>query len=134
MEVWMPKTSLLSKEADTHIEATTVRTMLPTAAIVPDEKNRHVLDDDDFEALCDSIRVLGVLQPLQVWRTPDGTHQLVDGERRWLAAQRVGLVEVPCDVWPCETDPRCVAVAGVVLNEHRRAHGCIHVAQRLQAI
>jgi ParB family chromosome partitioning protein len=111
-----------------------VRTLIPTTTIVPDEANRRVIEDDDFEALCDSIRVLGVLQPVQVWRRPDGTHRLIDGERRWRAARKVGLAEIACDVWPGETDPRRVALAGLVLNEHRRAHGCLHVARRLRDI
>src|SRR5262245_56422801 len=77
---------------------------------------------------------MGLLDPVQVWRRPDGAHRLIDGERRWRAAQKVGLVEIPCDAWPTESDPRRVAVAGLVLNEHRRAHGCLHVARRLRDI
>lgn len=108
------------------------RAILATDAVVPDTDNRRIVEDEDFEALSDSIRVLGLLQPLQVWRRPDGTHRLIDGERRWQAARKIGLAQVPCDVWPAETDRRRVAVAGLVLNEHRRAHGCIHVARRLR--
>ena len=37
-------------------------------------------------------------------------------------------------MWPGDTDPRRVAVAGLVLNEHPRAHGCLHVARRLRDI
>jgi ParB family chromosome partitioning protein len=112
----------------------TVRVVLPIAAIIPDDDNRKVLEDDEFVALGESIRLFGVLQPIQVWRRPDGTHRLIDGERRWRAAQSAGLVEVPCDVWPGEADPRRVAMAGLVLNEHRRAHGCLQVARRLRDI
>jgi ParB-like chromosome segregation protein Spo0J len=50
-----------------------VRAVLPTEAIVPDPANRRVVEDDDFDALCDSIRVLGVLQPPHVVRQADGT-------------------------------------------------------------
>ena len=115
--------------------ATVSRILVPLATIVPDQDNRRIVEDDDFEALCDSIRVLGVLQPLQVWRRPDGTYRLIDGERRWRASRKVGMSEVvACDVWPSEADPRRVAVAGFALNEHRRAHGCLHVARRLRAI
>ncbi len=111
-----------------------IRMVLPMTAIVPDEDNRRILEDDDFEALCDSIHLLGVLDPVQVWRRPDGTHRLIDGERRWRAAKKIGLAEIPCDVWPSEADRRRVAVAGLVLNEHRVAHGCLHVARRLRDI
>lgn len=110
------------------------RTMLPIAEIVPDPGNRHISHDEDFESLCDSIRVSGVLQPLQVWRRADGTHRIVDGERRWRAAQKLELEHVPCEVWPSDADPQRVTVAGLALNEHRKAHGCLHVARRLRDI
>ena len=110
------------------------RAMLPPSAIAPDERNRRIVEDDDFELLCDSIRVSGVLQPLQVWRRADGAHRLIDGERRWRAAQKLGLKELPCEVWPSDSDPRRVAIAGLALNEHRKAHGCLHVARRLRDI
>ena len=67
---------------------------------------------------------------MQVWRRPDGTHRIIDGERRWRAASKVGLGAIPCDVWHVDADRRRVAVAALVLNEHRKAHGCIHVARR----
>jgi ParB family chromosome partitioning protein len=112
----------------------TVRVVLPLTAIVPDEDNRKIAEDDELVALGESIRLFGVLQPLQVWRRPDGCHRLIDGERRWRAAHKAGLVEIPCDVWPGDSDPRRVAVAGLVLNEHRRANGCLDVARRLRDI
>ncbi len=115
-------------------DATISRAVLPPGAIAPDPENRRVIEDDDFVSLCDSIRVSGVLQALQVWRLADGTHRLIDGERRWRAAQKLGLKEVPCDVWPCDADPRRIAVAALALNEHRKAHGCLHVARRLRDI
>jgi ParB family chromosome partitioning protein len=115
-----------------HVSAS--RTMLPPSAIAPDERNRRVVEDEDLELLCDSIRVSGVLQPVQVWRRADGTHRLIDGERRWRAAQKLGLKELPCEVWPSDSDPRRVAVAGLALNEHRKVHGCLQIARRLRDI
>jgi ParB/RepB/Spo0J family partition protein len=112
--------------------ATVVRALVQLDSIVPDPENRPIVEDDDFEDLCDSLRVSGLLQPVQVWRQPDGTHQLIDGERRWRAAGKVGLTAIPCDVWPADSDRRRVAVAALVLNEHRKAHGCMHVARRLR--
>jgi ParB family chromosome partitioning protein len=114
--------------------AGTVRALLPVTAIVPDDNNRKVVEDDEFIALCDSVRLLGVMQPVQVWRRPDGNHRLVDGERRWRAACKAGLAELPCDVWPGDSDPRRVAVAGLILNEQRKAHGTLQLARRLRDI
>src|SRR5215470_18503185 len=111
-----------AKTAAPNPDSAVVRTILSPDAIVPDPENRRIVEDEDFDALCDSIRVMGLLQPLQVWRQPDGKHLLVDGERRWRAARAISLAQVPCDVWPVETDRRRIAIAGLVLNEHRRAH------------
>lgn len=110
-----------------------VRAVLPTETIVPDPENRSIVEDEDFEALCDSMRLLGLLQPVHVWRQANGSHRLIDGERRWRAARKIGLGELACEVWSDE-DQRRVAVAGLVLNEHRRAHGCLQVARRLRDI
>jgi ParB family chromosome partitioning protein len=59
---------------------------------------RRCFGEDDLEALTASIRVRGVMQPLLVRGDADGgTGQLeiVAGERRWRAAQRAGLHELP---------------------------------------
>ncbi len=115
-------------------EVLVVRALVPVTSILPDSSNRMIKEDDDFDALSDSIRVHGLLAPVHVWRQPDGMHRLIDGERRWRAAKKVGLAEIACDVWPTETDRRRIAVAGLALNEHRKAHTCLHVARRLRDI
>jgi ParB family chromosome partitioning protein len=112
----------------------TTRRDLPIERIVPDPSNRPIEDDEDLRVLTDSIRVLGVLSPLHVRARVDQSYDLIDGERRWQAATLAGLTEVPCEVWPAGTDPKSVLVAGVVLNEQRKAHSCIHIARRLREI
>jgi len=69
-----------------------------------------------------------------VLRQVDGTYRLIDGERRWRAASKVGLAAIPCEVWPEDADRRRASVAAIILNEHRAAHGCLHVARRLRDI
>ena len=49
---------------------------------------------DALQELVDSIRQHGIIQPLIV-RYVDGRHELIAGERRWRAAQEVGLTQVP---------------------------------------
>jgi ParB family chromosome partitioning protein len=49
---------------------------------------------DALQELVDSIRQHGIIQPLIV-RQVDGRHELIAGERRWRAAQEIGLGEVP---------------------------------------
>ena len=59
---------------------------------------RHHFDDARLEELAASIRVQGIIQPLIVRARPDGGFELIAGERRWRAAQRAGLHEVPAVV------------------------------------
>jgi ParB family chromosome partitioning protein len=56
---------------------------------------RRRFDEDALEALADSLRERGVLQPVLVRPRPGGRYELVAGERRWRAAQRAGLETIP---------------------------------------
>jgi len=56
---------------------------------------RHNFDPQELEDLAQSIRQHGVLQPVLVSERPDGTYQLITGERRWRAAQLAGLPTLP---------------------------------------
>lgn len=58
------------------------------------EQPRDGFDDIELDQLADSIRSCGLLQPLLV-REFAGEYRLVAGERRWRAAGRAGLLEVP---------------------------------------
>lgn len=54
-------------------------------------------DEDSLGDLTESIRQIGVLQPILLRQTDDG-YELIAGERRWRAAQRAGLASVPAIV------------------------------------
>lgn len=56
---------------------------------------RHIFDDEKLEELAQSIRELGVLEPILVRKRKEGGFQIIAGERRWRAAQRAGVLEVP---------------------------------------
>lgn len=60
------------------------------------QPRRH-FDEDAIADLVESVRGRGILQPILVRRHPDGspTYEIIAGERRWRAAQKVGLHEVP---------------------------------------
>ena len=55
---------------------------------------RKVIDPEKLSSLADSIREKGILQPLLVRPSSDG-YEIVAGERRWRAARKAGLREVP---------------------------------------
>jgi ParB family transcriptional regulator, chromosome partitioning protein len=59
---------------------------------------RKNFDEASLDELADSIRVHGVVQPIVVRPLEDGFFQLIAGERRWRASQRVGLFRIPAVV------------------------------------
>lgn len=66
----------------------------------PKQPRQHFAEQELAE-LADSIRALGVLQPVVLRPAPDsdaGLYEIVAGERRWRAATRAGLLEVPAIV------------------------------------
>ena len=70
--------------------------VIPLDAIVPNpQQPRSRFDDESLDNLAASIREVGVLQPIVVRQTGAGEYQLVAGERRWRAAEAVGLKEIP---------------------------------------
>jgi len=67
--------------------------------IVPNtQQPRKYFNDEGLNELADSIRVHGVIQPIIVQPLPDNFYELIAGERRWRAAQRVGMLRLPAIV------------------------------------
>lgn len=60
----------------------------------PNNPRKHFAEED-LEDLSRSIREKGLLQPLVVRTLPSGEFEIVAGERRWRAAQRAGIHELP---------------------------------------
>jgi ParB family chromosome partitioning protein len=72
---------------------------IPTAEIRPNpQQPREHFDEEALAALADSIREVGILQPVLVRAGEDGGFELIAGERRWRAARRVGLQTIPAMV------------------------------------
>jgi ParB family transcriptional regulator, chromosome partitioning protein len=78
------------------IPASTGMRHVPIDAIAPNAANpRKTFAEEDLQSLADSIRSKGLLQPLIVRPTSQGVYEIVAGERRWRAAQRAQLHDVP---------------------------------------
>lgn len=93
---------------------------LPVNSIRPNTwQPRTVFDEGDLDELVDSIREIGVLQPIVV--RPDkrevGSYELIMGERRWRATQLAGLETVPAIVR--ETDDADMLRDALLENLHR---------------
>ena len=76
-----------------------VKRTLRISEIEPNrDQPRKFFSDEGIEALADSIREHGVLQPILVRPLPNGSYQIVAGERRWRASRMAGLDEVPVNI------------------------------------
>ncbi|MFC5369333.1 ParB/RepB/Spo0J family partition protein [Arcanobacterium bovis] len=79
---------------------------IPVGQIIPNTKQpRQVFDEDDLQELADSIKEVGVLQPIVVRpltapinEYPNARYELIMGERRWRASQLAGNEVVPAVV------------------------------------
>lgn len=56
---------------------------------------RKEFDDDGIQELANSIRQIGIIQPITLRDMGDGTYVIIAGERRWRASQRAGLTHIP---------------------------------------
>jgi ParB family transcriptional regulator, chromosome partitioning protein len=92
---------------------------------------RHSFDETHILELSESIRVNGILQPLLVRRDGDG-YAIVAGERRWRAAQRAGLREVPCIVRDV-SEPEAFELA-LIENIQREDLNAIEEAEAYQRL
>ncbi len=84
--------------AESSVERPRGQRRVPTESLRPNARNpRRVFSNTELDELVASLRERGIIQPI-VARPVRGTHdayEIVAGERRWRAAQRAGLHEVP---------------------------------------
>ena len=121
--------------ADNSIEeiASTSAVKLKIMDIEPNrDQPRKIFDEDALAELADSIAKHGVIQPLLVRPMPDGSYQLVAGERRWRASRMAGLTEVPVVIKEL-SDDEAMALA-LIENLQREDLNAIEEAQGLKAL
>lgn len=106
---------------------------LPLAQIRPNKgQPRKDFDEERLEELAESIRTLGLVQPITVEPLGDGTYQIIAGERRWRAAQRAGLQEIPVYIRTTNASERRELT--LIENIQRQDLNAIEVALAYQEI
>lgn len=121
--------------ADNSIEeiASTSAVKLKIMDIEPNrDQPRKIFDEDALAELADSIAKHGVIQPLLVRPMPDGSYQLVAGERRWRASRMAGLTEVPVVIKEL-SDDEAMALA-LIENLQREDLNAIEEAQGIKTL
>ena len=107
---------------------------LAVSSLVPNRlQPRATFDEEGLDELARSIRAQGVIQPLLVTSRGDGTYTIVAGERRWRAAQRCGLTEVPVVVRDVDGDRQLLELA-LVENLQRADLNAIEEAEAYRSL
>ena len=92
---------------------------LPIYKVEPNpEQPRQDFDEEELQALADSIAVHGIIQPLTVREMPNGYYQIIAGERRWRAAGMANLSDVPAGI--IEADDKKAMELALIENLQRQ--------------
>jgi ParB family chromosome partitioning protein len=93
--------------------------LLPIHKVEPNPgQPRQDFDEEELQALADSIAQHGIVQPLTVRALSSGYYQIIAGERRWRAARLAGLREIPVVV--IEADDRKTMELALIENLQRQ--------------
>ena len=126
--------ALLGEESlRTDTPAGSAVSTLPLQKIEPNPlQPRKTFAEEELDALAESIRIHGVIQPLTVRLLPNGYYQIIAGERRWRAARLAGLSQVPVVV--IEADDRKAMELALIENLQRADLNPIEEAEGYQQL
>ena len=110
--------ALLGDFAEEPAEQSAYR-LLPIYKVEPNpDQPRQDFDEEELQALSESISIHGVIQPLTVRELSSGYYQIIAGERRWRAARMAGLSEVPVRI--IEADDKKAMELALIENLQRQ--------------
>ena len=93
---------------------------------------RRDFDEEALAELADSIRTLGVIQPVTVKPTENGLYIIISGERRWRASQLAGVEVLPAYIR--DVDDTNLHAMALVENVQRQDLNAIEIALSLQRL
>ena len=109
----------LNGEIETDYNEKSPYQLLPLHKVEPNPgQPRQDFDEEELQALADSIGEHGIVQPLTVRQLESGYYQIIAGERRWRAARMAGLQEVPAVI--IEADDKKAMELALIENLQRQ--------------
>ena len=106
---------------------------LPISSIEPNpDQPRTNFDEEALDGLAESIKQLGVIQPITVRKISDDKYQIISGERRFRAAQKAGLSKIPSYIKTAEDET--VMQMALVENVQREDLNAIEIALSYKAL
>ena len=110
--------ALLGDFSDEPIEKSAYQ-KLPIYKVEPNpDQPRRDFDEEELQALADSIQEHGIIQPLTVRELRSGYYQIIAGERRWRAARLANLAEIPVVI--IEADDKKAMELALIENLQRQ--------------
>ena len=124
--------ALLGDQLDEPLESSPYK-LLPVYKVEPNAAQpRQDFDEEELQALSESIAVHGVIQPLTVRELPSGYYQIIAGERRWRAARMAGLSEIPAVI--VEADDKKAMELALIENLQRQDLNAMEEALGYQSL
>ncbi|MBR7026997.1 MAG: ParB/RepB/Spo0J family partition protein, partial [Bacteroidales bacterium] len=116
-----------SKAFSSAAKHTSAGVELPLEEIEPNPyQPRTTFDEESIAELADSIRSIGIVQPITVRKVADGKYQIISGERRYRAARLAGLKTVPAYIR--EADDSGMLEMAIVENIQRENLDAVETA------
>lgn len=107
--------------------------LLPIYKVEPNpDQPRQDFDEEELQALADSIEIHGIIQPLTVRELSSGYYQIIAGERRWRAARMANLSEIPAVI--IEADDKKVKELALIENLQRQDLNPVEEAMGYQSL
>lgn len=121
-----------SEQVDAKLKPMSEMAEIEIEKIIPNPTQpRTQFDEEALDELADSIRTLGVIQPVTVKRNGD-KYVIISGERRWRAAQRADLKTLPAYIR--EVDDENLHAMALVENIQRQDLNAIEIALGMQRL
>ena len=118
---------------DEPIQENSPYKLLPIHKVEPNpEQPRRDFDEEELEALSESIAIHGIIQPLTVREFGNGYYQIIAGERRWRAARMANLTEVPAVI--VEADDKKAMELALIENLQRQDLNPVEEAMGYQTL
>ena len=129
--IWAYCLDALIDTGDIHTQGTSNLNEIPIDLIDANPNQpRHEFDQFALNELAASIREIGIITPITVRQTEQGTYQIIAGERRWRASQMAGLESLPAYIKTAADDD--VMEMALVENIQREDLNAIEIALAYQ--
>lgn len=116
---------------EVHTEGSSSISEIDITLIHPNPKQpRREFDAEALQELADSIREIGIIQPITLRKLPDGTYEIIAGERRWRASQMAGLKSIPAYIRTA--DDENVMEMALIENIQRQDLNALEIALAYQ--